>query len=136
MTQNCASMPPTINDRESSKSPSGSHSIDDILGIKASQMATSQQQQAAYSGSESSSDSSSNSASDPETSPAFPLENPASSRHQQLLQVAAAAGEFSPQQQHQRHGEGPSFCSSACMQEKNLTCCVFFKLNSFTSITS
>lgn len=103
MTQNCASMPPTINDRESSKSPSGSHSIDDILGIKASQMATSQQQQAAYSGSESSSDSSSNSASDPETSPAFPLENPASSRHQQLLQVAAAAGEFSPQQQHQRH---------------------------------
>lgn len=81
-------MPPTSNERESSKSPTGSHSIDDILGLKASQMATSQRQ-ATYSGSDSSSDSSSNSASEPDTSPPFPLENSGNSRQ---LQVATIAG--------------------------------------------
>jgi hypothetical protein len=51
---------------------SSNHSIDNILGIKASLVASSQQQ-ASYSGSDSSSTSE-----DPDTSPSFPLENSAS----------------------------------------------------------
>ena len=99
MNENCAAMPPTSNDRESSKSPTGSHSIHDILGIKASQMAASQRR-ATYSGSDSSSDSSSNSASDPESSPSLPLENSANS---QLIEMATTAGGSAPQ--HQGQGE-------------------------------
>lgn len=98
MNQNCATMPPTSNERESSKSPTGNHSIDDILGIKASQMATSQHQ-AAYSGSDSSSDSSSNS-SEPEMTSPLVVENSANSRQQQILHLATTAGE-SPLQQRQ-----------------------------------
>lgn len=84
MSENCVTMPPTINDRESSKSPTGNHSIDDILGIKASAAAQLAAPRNMYSGSDSSSDSSSNSG---DTSP-FPLENSTSPRQQQLVQVA------------------------------------------------
>lgn len=115
MNENCAAMPPTTNDRESSKSPSGNHSIDDILGIKvaaASHLGTAQQQ-AMYSGSDSSSDSSSNSTSERETSPSFPVEHstPASTRHhQQLLQMATLAGAVQQGQgQQQQQGEEKCF---------------------------
>lgn len=98
MSENCVNMPPTINDRESSKSPSGNHSIDDILGIKAAAAAAqlaAPQMQNMYSGSDSSSDSSSNSG---DTSP-FPLENSASPRQQQLVQVVAGSPVAALQQQ-------------------------------------
>ena len=96
MSENCVTMPPTTNERESSKSPTGNHSIDDILGIKAAAAAAQlTAPQNMYSGSDSSSDSSSNSG---DTSP-FPLEN---STQQQLVQVVAGSpvpaqqqGEFS-----------------------------------------
>lgn len=111
MNENCAAMPPTTNDRESSKSPSGNHSIDDILGIKVA--AASAQQQVMYSGSDSSSDSSSNSTSERETSPSFPVEHstPASTRHhQQLLQMATLAGAVQQGQgQQQQQGEEKYF---------------------------
>lgn len=103
MNENCATMPPT-NERESSKSPSGNHSIDDILGLKATQMAASSSQQQnrhAYSasGSDSSSDSSSNgSASEPDTSPTFPVSS-RQQQQQQLLQVATTAGLEAQQRQ-------------------------------------
>ncbi len=96
-------MSPTINERESSKSPSGSHSIDDILGIKAtSELGNSHphhhHHNNMYSGSDSSSDSSSNSGtSEREASSASPpplaLGDTSSTstnrhHHQHLLQMA------------------------------------------------
>ena len=100
MSENCTAMPPTIHDRESSKSPSGSHTIEDILGTKgnASQPPSSRSAMYNGSGSDSSSDSSSNSASEGESSPSFPVDNSANSRQQQLMQMASLAG-GSPQQQ-------------------------------------
>ena len=106
MSEDCAAMPPTTTDRESSKSPSGSHSIDDILGIKvaagSAQLVSSeqqQQQQAMYNGSDSSSDSSSNS-DDRESSPSLTARSPpplqqlpnSQQQPQQLLQMTALQG--------------------------------------------
>lgn len=113
MSEDCAAMPPTTTDRESSKSPSGSHSIDDILGIKvaagSAQLVSSEQQQqqpqGMYNGSDSSSDSSSNS-DDRESSPSLaagmehsrsppPLQQLPTTQQQQpqqLLQMTALQG--------------------------------------------
>ncbi len=124
MNENCVAMPPTTTDRESSKSPSGSHSIDDILGIKAitagnsAQLVGSQHQpEAMYNGSDSSSDSSSNS-DDRESSPSLPAametsrSPPPLQQHQaqpqQLLQMTTLTGAASPSHlgSSQAHSQG------------------------------
>lgn len=121
MSEECAVM--TINDRESSKSPTGSHSIDDILGIKAAAAAAQitnnshhrHQVQQMYSnnsgsGSDSSSDSSaSEREASPSPQPAASLESCSSipiagHPQQQLLQMATLGG--TPQQQLHRPGTG------------------------------
>ena len=124
MSKECAVM--TINDRESSKSPTGNHSIDDILGIKATagaHLPTNNSHnhlhevQQMYSNSGTGSDSSSDSsASERENTPSpAPVaaaaqeisgcSSPNAIARQQMLQIASVGGS---QQQFQHHHPGMS----------------------------
>ena len=125
MSKECLVM--TINDRESSKSPTGSHSIDDILGIKATAGAHLQatnnsrnhlhEVQQMYSNSVSGSDSSSDSSASerentPSPHPAATVAQDSSSAcsspsavvsRQQMLQIASVGA---GQQDFQHHHPG------------------------------